>query len=121
MTFGINSFGDRIGKDPDFFADVVEYASWIRSVIPEDEGGGDDPPSPTTTEPSTEPSTPSEPTAPECANSWSTKKCEKKGKKLKKWCTAKKKKKKFRRDHCAGTCMAYCDKAKDKTYKDKCC
>lgn len=100
--------------------------AWLPRVFPNGRyspgGGGGDPPSPTTTTvPSTEPSTPSEPTAPECANSWSTKKCEKKGKKLKKWCTAKKKKKKFRRDHCAGTCMAYCDKAKDKTYKDKCC
>jgi hypothetical protein len=29
VTFGINSFGDRIGKDPDFFADVVEYGACV--------------------------------------------------------------------------------------------
>merc|ERR1719506_653408 len=57
---------------------------------------------------------------PECVDTVPTKKCAE-NPNTKKWCTAKSKKKSFRLDKCARTCMKYCDAAKDKAYKKKCC
>ena len=75
---------------------------------------------PGTSEPDT-PGTGSETSSesqPECVDTVPAKKC---AKNTKKWCTAKSKKKSFRLDKCARTCMKYCDAAKDKAYKKKCC